>query len=311
MGVYKRGNVWWYRFTWKGEPIRESTKQSNKRVAEQIEAAHKTSLAKGEVGIRDRKPAATIRQFANMDFLPFCRSTFAAKIKTLAYYENGAARIMEYAAVADESLDAITGEKIAGYARRRLDADMKVSTVNRELQVLRRMFALAMEWGKVERVLPKVRMIPGEAHRDRIVSVAEEKGYFDAAQAVGTASLDAYQRSLAGIRACKRGEVPTKPRDPFLLRDVATLLIDCGIRPDECFRLRWENFQNDMIEITYGKTENARRRIPLSPRAQSVLAMRRLRADISSRPACRASTPRPVNWRSWTIFRCTPSDIPA
>ncbi len=71
MAVYKRGCVWWYRFTWKGEPIRESTKQTNKRVAEQIEAAHKTSLAKGEVGIRDRKPAATIRQFANPRFPPF------------------------------------------------------------------------------------------------------------------------------------------------------------------------------------------------------------------------------------------------
>src|SRR5580692_190119 len=89
MAVYKRGRVWWYRFTWKGDPIRESTKQTNRRVAEQIEAAHKTSLAKGEVGIRDRKPASTIRQFAKADFLPFCRSTFAAKLKTLAYYEKG------------------------------------------------------------------------------------------------------------------------------------------------------------------------------------------------------------------------------
>ena len=39
MAVFKRGRVWWYKFTWKGEPIRESTKQTNKRVAEQIEAA--------------------------------------------------------------------------------------------------------------------------------------------------------------------------------------------------------------------------------------------------------------------------------
>src|ERR1035441_3546384 len=91
MAVYKRGCVWWYKFTWNGEPIRESTKQTNKRVAEQIEAAHKTSLAKGEVGIRDRTVAATVRQFANTDFLPFCRSTFAAKPKTLSYYENGTA----------------------------------------------------------------------------------------------------------------------------------------------------------------------------------------------------------------------------
>jgi integrase len=272
MCVYRRGKVWWYRFTWNAEAIRESTKQTNKRVAEQIEAAHKTSLAKGEVGIRDRKPSATIRQFAKTDFLPFCRSTFAAKPKTLGYYENGAARLLEFPAVADESLDTITGEKIAGFARRRQDLGMKVSTVNRELQVLRRMFALAMEWGKVQRVLPRVRMIPGEAHRDRVVSVNEEKLYLEAAQGIGIAALEAYERSLVGIRASQRGETPIRPRDPFLLRDVGTILLDCGIRPEECFRLRWEHCQNDIIEITYGKTDNARRRIPLS---QSILTMRR------------------------------------
>jgi len=75
MGVYKRGRVWWYRFTWRGEAIRESTKQTNKRVAEQIEAAYKTSLAKGEVGIREKKPAPTLQQFIEQDFLPFVRTT--------------------------------------------------------------------------------------------------------------------------------------------------------------------------------------------------------------------------------------------
>ncbi len=214
-------------------------------------------------------------QFATTDFLPFCRSTFAAKAKTLAYYENGAARLLDYAAVADESLDTITSEKIAGYARRRQEVGMKVATINRELQVLRRMFALALEWGKVERVLPRVRMIPGEAHRDRVISANEEKVYFEATQAIGVMALEAYQRALVGLRASKRGEAPIKPRDPFLLRDVATMLIDCGIRPEECFRLRWEHSQNDVIEITHGKTDNARRRIPLSPRAQSILEMRR------------------------------------
>jgi integrase len=275
MAVYKRGRVWWYRFTWKGEAIRESTKQTNKRVAEQIEAAHKTALAKGQVGILDRKPAATVREFAETDFLPFCRSTFAAKPKTLSYYENGTARLLEYPAIAAESLTTITSERIAGYARRRQDAGMKVATVNRELQVLRRMFALALEWGKVERALPRVRMIPGEAHRDRVISVKDEKAYLDATQAIGTMVLEAYDRALVGIRALERSEIPTKPRDPFLLRDVATILLDCGIRPDECFRLQWGNHQNGVIEITHGKTDNARRRIPLSQRAQSILEVRR------------------------------------
>ena len=275
MGVYKRGRVWWCRFTWKGEAIRESTKQTNKRVAEQIEAAHKTSLAKGEVGIRDRKPAATVRQFAKADFLPYCRSRFAAKIKTLSYYENGTARLLEYSPVADESLDTITSEKIAGYAHHRRDAGMKITTVNRELQVLRRIFTLAIEWGKVERALPKVRVLPGEAHRDRVLSTSDEQAYFDTAQLLGFKALAMYERALQGITATRRGQMPVKPRDPFLLRDVSTILADCCIRPEECFRLRWENVQDDVIEITHGKTKNARRRVPLSGRAASILNLRR------------------------------------
>jgi hypothetical protein len=96
MAVYKRGKIWWYKFNWGGQTIRESTKQSNKRIAEQMEATHKTSLAKGEVGLRDRKPAPTLRQFAEGDFLPFARSTFAAKPKTLEYYENGVKSLLAF-----------------------------------------------------------------------------------------------------------------------------------------------------------------------------------------------------------------------
>ena len=39
MAIYKRGNVYWFKFVWRGERIRESTKQGNRRLAEQIEAA--------------------------------------------------------------------------------------------------------------------------------------------------------------------------------------------------------------------------------------------------------------------------------
>ena len=32
MSLYKRGKVWWYKFTWQGELIRESTKQASPKV---------------------------------------------------------------------------------------------------------------------------------------------------------------------------------------------------------------------------------------------------------------------------------------
>lgn len=35
MALYKRGAVWWFEFVFNGERIRESTKQGNRRTAEQ------------------------------------------------------------------------------------------------------------------------------------------------------------------------------------------------------------------------------------------------------------------------------------
>jgi integrase len=265
MAVYKqpKSKYWWYKFTWNGEPIRESTKQTNKRVAEQMEAAHRTALAKGEVGIRDRKPVPTLKDFAEHDFLPFVRSTFAAKPKTLAYYENGVNRLLAFERLAGERLDAITGEKVAEFVTKRQEAKgkrgslLQVASLNRELQVLRRMFHLAQEWGRVERALPNVKMLPGEKHRERVLTGAEEDLYFRGA------STDAMAQYA----------------DPALLRDVATILLDCGLRPEECFRLRNENVTDGNLDIHFGKTDNARRWIPMTPRVQAVLDMRLARTN--------------------------------
>ena len=121
----KKSKNWWYKFTWNGEQIRESTKQTNKRVAEQMEAAHRTALAKGEVGIRDRKSVPTLKDFSEHDFLPFARSTFAVKPKTLAYYENGVSRLLAFKRLADARLDSITSDRIAEYITARQGAKGK------------------------------------------------------------------------------------------------------------------------------------------------------------------------------------------
>src|SRR5262249_2611949 len=48
-----RGNTYWYEFVFNKERFRASTRQGNPRIARQIESAHRTSLAKGEVGLRE------------------------------------------------------------------------------------------------------------------------------------------------------------------------------------------------------------------------------------------------------------------
>ncbi len=76
-----------------------------------------------------------------------------------------------------------------------------------------------------------------------------------------------------------RGEEPVAPQDPYLLRDVTTLLIDTGMRPDECYRLRWENIRDGAVHVLCGKTSNARRVLPLTERAAALIEMRRKRAS--------------------------------
>jgi integrase len=283
MAVYKqpKSKYWWYKFTWNGEQIRESTKQTNKRVAEQIEAAHRTSLAKGEVGIRDKKPAPTLAAFADNDFLPFVRSSKSEKPNTIRFYENSIGNLKAYRKLADVPLDAITHDEIHGFImnrqgqrqQRRGGKALEVSTINRDLATLRRMFHLAEEWGTVRTILPKVKLLPGENQRERVLSVEEESTYLEAAAQLGRGIEQDYDAALIGIRATLRGEQPRKP-DAFLLRDVTTTLIDCGLRPEECFRLQPSNIREGAVWIYRGKQKASRRRIKMTTRVHAIFEMR-------------------------------------
>ncbi len=275
MAVYKRGKIWWYKFNWNGDTIRESTKQTNKRVAEQMEAAHKTSLAKSEVGIRDRKQVPTFSQFAESDFLPYVKTRFAEKRSTLGYYEIHVKHLTGYGPVASAPVDSVTHEIISGFIEKWRTAGYRISSINRALQVLRRMLRLAVEWGRSEKAAPRISLLPGERQRDRVLTAAEEASYLNATKAVGDGIQESYRRALEGIRATMRGELPIAPEDPYLLRDVAMTLLDCGLRPEECYRLRWEHVRDGALHVPFGKTANARRAIPLSKRTEAILDMRR------------------------------------
>jgi len=145
MALYKqpKSKYWWYKFVWNGRPIRESTKQTNMRIAEQMEAARRTQLAKGEVGIRDMARIPTLAEFAEGRFRPFVKATFTAKPKTQVYYENGLNNLLAFDRLAGQRIDEITGELIAAYVATRNAVKLEISSINRELQVLRRMFNLA------------------------------------------------------------------------------------------------------------------------------------------------------------------------
>ncbi len=131
MALYRRGKTWWFKFTFNGKQYRESTKQTNKRVAEQIEAARKTGLAKGDVGIRDRPPVPTFAEFVKRDLLPHVEATFANKPSTLAYYRTQLDHLTGYAALAGAKLNEIPSEVIAAFVEKQRAANYEVSSINR------------------------------------------------------------------------------------------------------------------------------------------------------------------------------------
>jgi integrase len=55
--------------------------------------------------------------------------------------------------------------------------------------------------------------------------------------------------------------------------------MDCGLRPDESFRLKWEHVREKALHVPFGKTENARHTIPLTSRAEAFLEMQKATAS--------------------------------
>src|SRR5579864_1169791 len=159
MAVYKqpKSKNWWYKFVWNRQLIRESTKQTNKRVAEGIEAARKTELAKGEVGIRDRKPVPTLKEFAPR-FEQAINTLNAEKPATIAFYKEKLRRLQNYGPFATAPLDTIDEAMIDAYKQHRSTAvsryrrPLSPASINRELATLRRLLRLAYEWKIINRV---------------------------------------------------------------------------------------------------------------------------------------------------------------
>jgi integrase len=242
--IYKRGKMYWYKFMWQGEMVRESTKQGNDKVARQMESAHRTSLAKGEVGIREKKAIPSLRAFCDDRFEPWAKATFEENAwKNWEWYRVGVRALLSCKRITHLPLNAITGESASEFASYRLAQGLQIATVNSSLRVLRSILHRAVEWGVLSGV-PKIKLLAGERRRERVITQEEETLYLAAT------------------------------REP--LASVATVLADAGMRPEECFRLRWEsitwtNGRYGTLLITHGKTAAARRVIPMTPRVRATL----------------------------------------
>jgi integrase len=250
MGIFKRGRVYWFHFVFSGEHIQQSTKQGNPRVARQIEAAYRTKLAKGEVGIKERTPAPTLKDFAQR-FIDAIQVRCAAKTRTMEFYGQQLARLLDFSPLASARLSDIDEALIESFVQHR-STQVSRATVNRALATLRRLLRLAQEWRVIDRV-PRIRILNGERNRDFVLNHAQELAYLEAA--------------------------------PQPLKDIALLIVDTGLRVGEALALQWRDVHLDaegsrfgFVHVREGKSREAKRNVSLTPR---VLGMLKARVELS------------------------------
>jgi len=248
MSIFRRGSTYCYHFWFKGKHIQASTHQRNRSVARQIEAAHRTALAKGEAGIIERKPAPSLKDFKER-FIKAVEVRSAERPKTIEFYKQQIARLLDFEPLASARLDAIDESLIESYVQHRSRA-VAPATVNRALATLRRALRLAQEWRVIDR-LPRIHLLSGERNREFVLSYEQEAVFLEGA---------------------------LQP-----LADIGLLILDTGLRVGEVLALEWPRIHTEPVgnakfgylHVRDGKSPKARRNVPLTDRARAMLLGRR------------------------------------
>jgi integrase len=255
---------------WNGELIRKSTKQGNDRKARTMESAHRTSLANGLVGIREKKPVPTLADFLENDFVPFVETKHAVKPTTAEDYRDGAKMIQkcDWASLPDKITDQQAQHFAAKFSK------LCASRIKCGLRSLRRALKLALEWGKLEKPI-KITLAEGQRQRDRVLTDTEWQQY---------------------IVECAQ---------PW--RDVATVIRGTGMRPDEVFPLRWEISIGTALVGLYGhRRQNKGGSANAAPAAGCV---QRIESSTRSCGKARIGLGVPVNFPRRSFQQGTPSRI--
>jgi integrase len=248
LAVYRRGKTWWYVFEFGGRRIQESSGFRNKTAALRAESKRKIELLERRAGFVKPKPVPKFDDFSKQ-FLEWSKQHHRPKThelhelncKTLKRFFRGKYLDEITSAMVEDFKSARKQERIQ-WAK---DRSVTGATVNRALTTLKLLFHQAERSGyAVKNPVLGVAMFREPLDSMRVISFEEQAAYL------------------------------AETSQP--LHDIAKIILDTGMRPEEVFRMRVENldFKQKTIFNPYGKTKAARRTIPMTDDALAVLKPR-------------------------------------
>lgn len=157
MGLFKRGRVWWMRFTYNGRQIRKPTETTDKKLAEKIYHKVMTQIAEGKWFDVDKGNKRTFQELVEK-----YEATEFKELKSWQSVKSYLKQLKEF--FGPYNLSDITPAVIDDFKQMRKAEGVKPATIVRQLNVLKRMFNLAKKrWMWIKEV-PSIEM---EAKADR------------------------------------------------------------------------------------------------------------------------------------------------
>jgi integrase len=264
---------WWYQIRFEGRRYRGSTKQTRKTAAAVFEARMLARLEEGRANELHRKKPPVLRDFA-VEFLEWVDNSQRLSPNAKRYYHYGW-RLLSYSKLPAMRLDEISKDVAESVLFRHPVLDRKKKNkegsyelkkdengkpimiactahyTNQALRTLKVMQGKAIEWKKL-RERPKISLADAPG-RDRMMDNRAE----DALERAYTEPIKHRRTRHVRLRAWL----------------IVVILQDSGMRPDEVFPMRVENIHWDLdrIWVPEGKTDNARRFVPMSERMRVML----------------------------------------
>ncbi len=272
MGLFKRGQVWWMRFTFKGKQIRRPTETTDKKLAEKIYHKVMTQIAEGKWF---EKPPHADKTLA--DLLDKYLREHSTPNKSAGTLKNDTTMVNEMKEFFGSILlQDVTPNLISSYKAKCREKGLAPATINHRRTILRHAFNLAIrewQWCR-ENPAERVSRDKVKNERDRWLTLEEE-----------SALLECCILHPTG----KDNTIESR----YWLQEIVIFALNTGMRQDEILSLEWPNADLFRKTVLVVKSKNGEKRtIPMNQKVFELLKAkaRAKKADVKYVFASEAGT---------------------
>jgi len=257
MGLFKRGQAWWMRFTYNGKQVRRSTETNDKKLAIKVYHTVMAQIAEGkwfERQLGEDKTLGDLMEKYIKEYASVNKSPKTVKLDTgikkdlLGFF-------------GDTLLKEITPKRIAAYKTACREKGLAPASIRYRLAVLRHAFNIATrEWEWVtENPVTKVKMEKINNARDRWLTHEEEKKLLDACV----------------IYVTRKDNIKVPH---YWLQEIVIFALNTGMRQDEILSLRWPDVDLFRKTTTVMRSKNGEKRT--IPTNQKVFELLKVKAKV-------------------------------